>query len=72
VVTPSNPFTAGADGNWSVTIAAPDSSVGANLSFSGASGATVVLASHELERAGGLATRVIDVIAGQAHEASAS
>ena len=37
-----------------------------------ASGATVVLASHELERAGGLATRVIDVIAGQAHEASAS
>jgi hypothetical protein len=43
VVTPSNPFTAGADGNWSVSIAAPDSSVGANISFSGASGATVVL-----------------------------
>jgi heme ABC exporter ATP-binding subunit CcmA len=32
-------------------------------------GATVMVASHELERAGGLATRVIDVVGGQAHEA---
>lgn len=28
-------------------------------------GATIVVASHELERAGGLATRVVDVVAGQ-------
>ncbi len=33
-------------------------------------GATVMVASHELERAGGLATRVVDVVGGQAHEAS--
>lgn len=32
-------------------------------------GATVMVASHELERAGSLATRVVDVIAGQSHEA---
>jgi heme ABC exporter ATP-binding subunit CcmA len=31
-----------------------------------ASGATVMVASHELERAGGLATRIIDVIGGRA------
>ncbi|MGD9998536.1 MAG: heme ABC exporter ATP-binding protein CcmA [Ilumatobacteraceae bacterium] len=31
-------------------------------------GATVVVASHELERAGSLATRVVDVVAGQVHE----
>ena len=30
-----------------------------------ASGATVVVASHELERAGSLATRCIDIVAGQ-------
>lgn len=30
-------------------------------------GATVVVASHELERAGSLATRVVDVVAGQVH-----
>jgi heme ABC exporter ATP-binding subunit CcmA len=34
------------------------------------SGATVLVASHELERAGTLATRVVDVIGGQVHEAS--
>jgi energy-coupling factor transporter ATP-binding protein EcfA2 len=28
-------------------------------------GATVLVASHELERAGSLATRVVDVVAGQ-------
>jgi heme ABC exporter ATP-binding subunit CcmA len=32
-------------------------------------GATVMVASHELERAGSLATRVVDVIGGQAAEA---
>ena len=32
------------------------------------SGATVIVASHELERAGSLATRVVDVIGGQVHE----
>ena len=32
------------------------------------SGATVIVASHELERAGSLAHRVIDVVAGQVHE----
>jgi energy-coupling factor transporter ATP-binding protein EcfA2 len=30
-----------------------------------AAGATIVVASHEVERAGSLATRVIDVVAGQ-------
>ncbi|MEO1057550.1 MAG: heme ABC exporter ATP-binding protein CcmA, partial [Actinomycetota bacterium] len=29
------------------------------------SGATVIVASHELERAGALATRVVEVVAGQ-------
>jgi heme ABC exporter ATP-binding subunit CcmA len=31
-------------------------------------GATVIVASHELDRAGSLATRVVDVIGGQVHE----
>ncbi|MCU1359588.1 MAG: ccmA, partial [Ilumatobacteraceae bacterium] len=31
------------------------------------SGATVLVASHELDRAGSLATRVVDVIGGQVH-----
>lgn len=31
-----------------------------------AAGATVIVASHELERAGGLATRIVDVVGGQA------
>ena len=35
-----------------------------------ASGATIVVASHELERAGSLATRTVDVIAGRVHEAA--
>ena len=35
-----------------------------------ASGATIVVASHELERAGSLATRTVDVIAGRVHEAT--
>ncbi len=30
-----------------------------------ASGATIVVASHELERAGALATRIVEVVAGQ-------
>lgn len=33
-----------------------------------AMGATVLVASHELERAGSLATRVVDVVAGQVHD----
>ena len=37
-----------------------------------AAGATVLVASHELERAGALATRVVDVIGGQVHEHRAS
>jgi heme ABC exporter ATP-binding subunit CcmA len=37
----------------------------ATLRQAAASGATVVVASHELERAGSLATRCIDVVAGQ-------
>lgn len=32
------------------------------------SGATILMASHELERAGSLATRTVDVIAGRVHE----
>jgi heme ABC exporter ATP-binding subunit CcmA len=35
-------------------------------------GATVIVASHELERAGSLATRVVDVVGGQAIESSNS
>ena len=34
-----------------------------------AAGATVIVASHELERAGSLATRCVDVVAGQTREA---
>jgi heme ABC exporter ATP-binding subunit CcmA len=34
-----------------------------------ASGATIIVASHELERAGSLSTRAVDVIAGQVHRA---
>lgn len=37
-----------------------------------AAGATIIVASHELERAGPLATRTFDVIAGRAHEARGS
>jgi heme ABC exporter ATP-binding subunit CcmA len=33
-------------------------------------GATVIVASHELERAGSLATRVVDIVAGQVGESS--
>jgi energy-coupling factor transporter ATP-binding protein EcfA2 len=36
-----------------------------------ASGATIVVASHELERAGSLATRAVEVIAGRVHAAAA-
>jgi energy-coupling factor transporter ATP-binding protein EcfA2 len=41
----------------------------ATLRQAAASGATIVVASHELERAGSLATRTVDVIAGRIHEA---
>lgn len=34
-------------------------------------GATILVASHELERAGALATRTVDVVAGRVHEGSA-
>ena len=37
----------------------------ATLRQAAASGATVIVASHELERAGSLATRTVDVVAGQ-------
>lgn len=40
----------------------------ATLRAAVAAGATVVVASHELERAGTLATRMVDVIGGQVHE----
>jgi heme ABC exporter ATP-binding subunit CcmA len=35
-----------------------------------AAGATMLVASHELERAGSLATRTVDVVAGRVHEVS--
>jgi len=41
----------------------------ATLRAATAAGATVMVASHELDRAGALATRVIDIVGGQAHEA---
>jgi heme ABC exporter ATP-binding subunit CcmA len=42
----------------------------ATLRQAAASGATVLVASHELERAGRLATRIVEVAAGMASEAS--
>ncbi len=41
----------------------------ATLRQAAAAGATIVVASHELERAGSLASRTVDVIAGRIHEA---
>jgi len=41
----------------------------ATLREATAAGATVVVASHELERAGALATRTVDVVAGQTRDA---
>lgn len=41
------------------------------LAQAAAAGATILVASHELERAGSLATRTVDVIAGQVHEGPA-
>jgi heme ABC exporter ATP-binding subunit CcmA len=41
----------------------------ATLRQAAVAGATIVVASHELERAGSLATRTVDVIAGRIHEA---
>ncbi|MBI4885128.1 MAG: heme ABC exporter ATP-binding protein CcmA [Actinobacteria bacterium] len=38
------------------------------LRAAASSGATVIVASHELERAGSLATRVVEVVAGQVRE----
>ena len=40
----------------------------ATLRQAAAAGATIVVASHELERAGSLATRAVDVVAGRVHE----
>lgn len=42
----------------------------ATLREAAAAGATVVVASHELERAGALATREVEVVAGQVREAA--
>ena len=39
----------------------------ATLRSAARQGATIVVASHELERAGSLATRTVDVVAGQVH-----
>ena len=41
------------------------------LKMAAASGATVMVASHELERAGHLATRQVEVVAGQVRELGA-
>jgi heme ABC exporter ATP-binding subunit CcmA len=43
----------------------------ATLRQAAGAGATIVVASHELERAGSLATRAVDVIAGRVHTAAA-
>lgn len=43
VVTPSNPFTAGADGAWSVTVASPDSPAPVNITLAGSSGKSATL-----------------------------
>lgn len=42
----------------------------ATLGQAARAGATILVASHELERAGALATRVVDVVAGQVSDAS--
>jgi heme ABC exporter ATP-binding subunit CcmA len=44
----------------------------ATLRQAAAAGATIVVASHELERAGSLATRAVDVIAGRVHTTTAA
>lgn len=44
----------------------------ATLRQAAAAGATIVVASHELERAGSLATRAVDVIAGRVHSTTAA
>ena len=46
----------------------PETDDDPTLERAAASGATILVASHELERAGGLATRTVDVVAGQVHE----
>ena len=43
VVSPSNPFSAGADGSWEVTVASPDSPAMSNITLSGSSGKSVTL-----------------------------
>jgi heme ABC exporter ATP-binding subunit CcmA len=43
----------------------------ATLRQAAGAGATIVVASHELERAGSLATRAVEVIAGRVHTAAA-
>lgn len=43
----------------------------ATLRAAAAAGATVLVASHELERAGALATRVVDIVGGQAEPGQA-
>lgn len=40
----------------------------ATLRHAAAAGATIIVASHELDRAASLATRSVDVVAGQVHE----
>ena len=45
--------------------------LGTNPSSCDSFGATVMVASHELERAGQLATRQLEVVAGQVHELGA-
>lgn len=40
----------------------------ATLAQAADSGATILVASHEVERAGSLATRTVDVVAGQVHQ----
>jgi heme ABC exporter ATP-binding subunit CcmA len=44
----------------------------ATLRQAAAAGATILVASHELERAGSLATRAVDVIAGRVHSTTAA
>jgi hypothetical protein len=42
-VLPSNPFAAGSDGAWSVTVASPDSPERVNITFTGSGGKAVTL-----------------------------
>ena len=53
---------------WGATVGATGDELDGTLREAAASGATVIVASHELERAGALANRVVEVVGGQVRQ----